>query len=160
MLLITSTVQAADYSRQTVSLNGIWDFYPNGGVTKYPITVPSYWDDSSAFGYPSSWDSLNYGVYDTSFTVPSVMSEKEIFLNLDNVSNISKVFVNGTQVGGETTGGYLMMSIPYQLDVSSLVNIGGSNTLEVKVWGSSAFPSDAKNANGNKIYPTGVDTQS
>lgn len=63
------------------------------------------------------------------------MSGKEIFLNLDRISVIGKVFVNGVQVGGETTGGYVMMSLPYKLDITALVTAGSSNTLEIRTWG-------------------------
>ncbi|CAH1219847.1 Beta-galactosidase [Paenibacillus allorhizoplanae] len=149
----------ADTSREQVSLNGVWDFYPNGGSTRFDITVPSYWDSSAGFGYPTSWNTLNYGVYKRNFTVPSSMTGKEIFLDLENIGPLSKVFVNGTQLATETDG-YLMTRLPYKLDITPLAIVGGTNTLEVRVWGYYALPADAKDASGKSLYPIGVDNQS
>lgn len=159
LLPVPTAVLAVDYSREQVSLNGVWDFYPNNGTTASNITVPSYWDETD-FGYPAAWQTLNFGVYKRSFTVPSSMSGKEIFLNLDRISVIGKVFVNGVQVGGETTGGYVMMSLPYKLDITALVTAGSSNTLEIRTWGKYALPADAVDSGGRSLFVYGVDDQS
>lgn len=146
-------VSASTSSRDKVSLNGIWDFYPNNGNTRYDINVPSYWDSSKANGYPSDWDSLNYGVYKKSFTIPSSMSGKEIFIELRSLTVLGKVFINGTRVGGETSGNYLMMCLPYQIDITPYAIVGGSNNLEVDVYGKQGIPSDVVNQ-----YPFGTDS--
>ncbi|MCU6797494.1 DUF1080 domain-containing protein [Paenibacillus sp. WQ 127069] len=159
LLPVPTAVLAVDYSREQVSLNGVWDFYPNNGTTASNITVPSYWDETD-FGYPAAWQTLNFGVYKRSFTVPSSMSGKEIFLNLDRISVIGKVLVNGIQVGGETTGGYVMMSLPYKLDITALVTAGSSNTLEIRTWGKYALPADAVDSGGRSLFVYGVDDQS
>ncbi|MDG0811338.1 glycosyl hydrolase 2 galactose-binding domain-containing protein [Cohnella rhizosphaerae] len=130
---------AAAGERESASLNGIWDFYPNGGTTRYDIVVPSYWDEAENFGYPSSWATLNYGVYKRNFTIPATMSGKEIFLDFDQIAPLAKVFVNGTQIATDTNG-YLMTRLPYKLDITSAANAGASNTLEVRVWGLQSFP--------------------
>ncbi|MGG1552711.1 family 16 glycoside hydrolase [Paenibacillus ferrarius] len=156
MLTLTRTAHA-DTSREQVSLNGVWDFYPSGGTTRYDITVPSYWD-ATGFGYPSAWSTLSYGVYKRNFTVPSSMSGKEIFLSFANVAPLAKVFVNGTQLATETDG-HLMTRLPYKLDVTSLVNVGSSNTLEVRVWGYGSLPADALDSSGKSLYPLGIDNQ-
>lgn len=62
LLPVPTAVLAVDYSREQVSLNGVWDFYPNNGTTASNITVPSYWDETD-FGYPAAWQTLNFGVY-------------------------------------------------------------------------------------------------
>lgn len=149
----------ADTSREKVSLNGVWDFYPNGGTTRYDITVPSYWDSPASNGYPAAWNTLNYGVYKRNFTVPTSMTGKEIFLDIANIGPLSKVFVNGTQLTTETDG-YLMTRLPYKLDITPLAIVGATNTLEVRVWGYYALPTDAKDASGKSLYPIGVDNQS
>jgi|GEM_PF-1664965 len=148
---------AAAGERESASLNGIWDFYPNGGTTRYDIVVPSYWDEAENFGYPSSWATLNYGVYKRNFTVPSSMSGKEIFLDFDQIAPLAKVFVNGTPIATDTNG-YLMTRLPYKLDITSVANAGASNTLEVRVWGLQSFPADAiESGTGKPMYPIGLD---
>ena len=97
-LLSVAGIAHADTSREKVSLNGVWDFYPNGGTTRYDITVPSYWDSPASNGYPAAWNTLNYGVYKRNFTVPTSMTGKEIFLDIANIGPLSKVFLNGTQL--------------------------------------------------------------
>lgn len=148
----------ADAGREQVSLNGVWDFYPGGGSARYDITVPSYWDTPAGYGYPSSWTTLTSGIYKRSFTVPSSMAGQEIFLSLANVGPLAKVYVNGTQLATETNG-FLMTRLPYKLDVTSLVTVGGTNTLEVRVWGYAALPAEAKDGTGKSLYPMGVDDQ-
>ncbi|WP_438445456.1 family 16 glycoside hydrolase [Gorillibacterium sp. sgz5001074] len=142
--------------RESVSLNGIWDFYPDGGTTRYDITVPSYWDSPDDYGYPSSWSTLGYGVYKKNFTVPSSMAGQEIFLTFDQIAPLAKVFVNGIQLQTETDG-YLMTRLKYKLDITSAAVTGGVNSLEVRVWASSALPADARDSSGLALYPIGTD---
>lgn len=156
VMTYTKPVNAAAYDREEVSMNGLWDFYPDGGATRYDIVVPSYWDGPDYSGYPSTWATLDYGVYERNFTVPSSMAGKEIFLSFEQVAPLAKVFVNGTQIATPTDG-YLMTRLPYKLNITSVANVGGSNTVEVRVWSSNNLPADAKDASGKSLYPIGVD---
>ncbi|MEK3885705.1 family 16 glycoside hydrolase [Paenibacillus sp. PL2-23] len=156
VLSFSKPVHAAAYDRESMSMNGIWDFYPNGGATRHDIVVPSYWDGPDYSGYPSSWATLEHGVYKRSFTIPSSMAGKEIFLSFEQVAPLAKVLVNGTPIATPTNG-YLMTRLPYKLNITSVANIGGSNTIEVRVWSYNSFPADAKDASGKSLYPLGVD---
>jgi len=155
--------------REQVLLNGIWDFYPEGGTARHDIRVPSFWDAPQDYGYPAEWLHMRHGIYKRHFDVPASWEGKEIFLKIQRVSVVAKVFVNGTQVGGETTGGYLMMMLPYLIDITAVAQPGRENLLEVRAWGGQSvvhgieevkaqqdFPPDV--LDGTKpIYPTGVD---
>ena len=47
-----------------LNLNGVWDFYPNGGDERFDIVVPTWWDSlSRTTGYPEEWEKgLRHGV--------------------------------------------------------------------------------------------------
>jgi len=154
---LSMTAGAAAYDRLSVSLNGIWDFYPNNGTTRYDIYVPSYWDTPEEYGYPSDWRNLNYGVYKKQFTVPTSMADSQIFLEIGALTALGEVYVNGNRVGGEETQNYLMMMLPYQIDVTPYVTVGAANNLEVRIYGSGAFPSDAKTSGGKFRFPVGTE---
>ncbi len=171
-LLLASPACTADReeTRASISLNGVWAFYPEGGETRHDIRVPSFWDAPQDYGFPAEWLHMRHGIYRRTFTVPAAMADKAIFLEIDRVSVLAKVFVNGQAVGGETTGGYLMMMLPYKLDITALVDPAAANELEIRVWGGQSvvhgeegfdpamqdFPADAFE-DGKLLYPWGVD---
>lgn len=157
--------------RQTVSLNGIWDFYPNGGSDRHDIRVPSWWDAPQDFGYPMEWLHMLHGVYKKEVFVPNEMQGKQIFLEFDRISVIAKLFVNGKQVGGDESNGYLMMLLPYKIDITDIVIPGKNNQIEMQIWGGQQetfgegvetewkeadFPADALDG-GKMLYPWCVD---
>ncbi|OCT11767.1 hypothetical protein A8709_28255 [Paenibacillus pectinilyticus] len=149
-------VHAGPYARDQVSLNGIWNFYPNNGTTRYQINVPSYWDDTNSNNYPADWQNLTYGVYKTNFSVPSSMSGEEIYMDFAGVSSLGALYINGNRVQLPASGNYLMTLLPYDLDITNWVTVGSSNTLELHVYGSASFPADALNA-GKPTYPYGTE---
>jgi beta-galactosidase/beta-glucuronidase len=155
-LPVVQSAHASVYDRESVSLNGVWDFYPNSGATRYDISVPSYWDGTDYFGNPSSWLNLSSGKYKRNFTVPTSMAGKQIFLNFQQLGPLAKVTVNGTLISTNTNN-YLMGHLEYNLDITSLANVGGTNTLEVNVWDLAGFPADAKDASNLPLYPIGLD---
>ncbi|MFA9389637.1 MAG: glycoside hydrolase family 2 protein [Prolixibacteraceae bacterium] len=157
--------------RQSKSLNGIWDFYPNGGDERFDIQVPSYWDAPQDFNYPMEWAKMQHGIYKKKFRIPLDMKGEQIFLKLDRISVLAKVFINGQQIGGEETGGYLMMLLPYEIDITNHLIFDGENALEFQIWGGQReefgegykvswkekdFPEDALDG-GMMLYPWGVD---
>jgi hypothetical protein len=163
---------AGPADRETVSLNGLWDFHPEGGAQRHEIRVPSFWDAPQDYGYPADWLHMRHGVYRKTFTIPASMRDKQIFLSIQRVSVIAKVFVNGNQAGGEDSKGYLMMQLPYLIDITPHLRTEGANQLEVRVWGGKSlieptdtqdqlmeaddFPPDTK-AEGRFLFPYCVD---
>lgn len=172
VLALTGTILAADIGREELSLNGTWDFYPEGKEARHEIRVPSFWDAPQDYGYPADWLHMRHGIYRRSFQVPESMRGKELFLKIGRVSVIAQVFVNGRQVGAEDSGGYLMMQLPYRIDITPLVRLDADNQLEVRVWGGKSmihgndsqdnlmkeddFPPDTK-SEGRFLYPYCVD---
>jgi hypothetical protein len=163
---------AGPADREEVSLNGIWDFYPEGGAARHDIRVPSFWDAPQDYGYPADWLHMRHGIYRKQIKIPASMREKEIFLRIERLSVIAKVFINGKQVGAEDSNGYLMLQLPYLIDLTPHLKLDGDNLLEVQVWGGksiihgtdsqdklmqeSDFPPDTK-IEGRFLYPYCVD---
>ena len=171
-MVVTMPTLAADATREALSLNGLWDFYPEGREPKHDIRVPSFWDAPQDYGYPEDWLHMRHGVYRKTFSVPKSMRDQEIFLKIGRVSVIAKVFVNGQQVGATDSGGYLMMQLPYLIDITRQVQFDADNHLEILVWGGKSmihgsdsqdnlmkandFPPDTK-IEGRFLYPYCVD---
>jgi hypothetical protein len=171
---LIAPAMAAPADREETSLNGIWDFYPNGGSERHDIRVPSFWDAPQDYGYPADWLHMRHGIYKKSFRVPESMRTKQVFLRIQRVSVIAKVFINGTQVGAEDSNGYLMMQLPYQIDLTKHLKMEADNQLEVRVWGGKSmiaptdnqdmlmaakeddFPPETK-IDGRFLYPYCVD---
>jgi len=166
------TAQAGPADRESLSLNGVWEFYPEGKDKKHEIRVPSFWDAPQDYGYPAEWSHLQHGVYRKEIRLPASMNGKEIFLDIRRVSVIAKVWVNGQPVGAEDTGGYLMMQLPYLIDITPCLQAQQPLRLEIAVWaGRSAsfdednrealikdhdFPDDAM-SDGRLLFPWCVD---
>ncbi|GAB4249502.1 MAG: RICIN domain-containing protein [Acidobacteriota bacterium] len=156
--------------RAQVSLNGTWSFFPDGGDREYPVPVPSFWDAPQDYDFPQEWLHLRHGVYRRFFEVPESFRNGRILLRIGRLGVIGKVRVNGRPVGGENSLGYLMMQLPYELDVTDLVTFDGPNELEVAVWGGQSivhgrdrldpeeqdFPPDVFDG-GKLLLPYGVD---
>ena len=177
MLILVPATLAADRpagpaDREEVSLNGVWDFYPDGGTVRHDIRVPSFWDAPQDYGYPPEWLHMRHGIYRKQIRIPDSMRGKEIFLSIERVSVIAKVFINGKQVGAEDSNGYLMLQLPYLIDLTPHLKLDGENLLEVHVWGGKSiihgtdsqdklmeendFPPDTK-IDGRFLYPYCVD---
>jgi hypothetical protein len=163
---------AGPADRETASLNGIWDFHPEGGASRHEIRVPSFWDAPQDYVYPAEWLHMRHGVYRKTFTIPPSMRDKQVFLSIQRLSVIAKVFINGRQAGGEDSKGYLMMQLPYLIDITPHLMPKGDNQLEVRVWGGKSmidptdtqdklmeaddFPPDTK-IDGRFLFPYCVD---
>jgi hypothetical protein len=125
--------------RQSVCLNGTWNFTPDGGSAT-TIQVPATWRRNTGhinniyykFSYPTSWTG---GTYSRSLTVPGTMSTTNnvIKLAFNSVRYSSQVSVNGTQVGTNTDG-----FMPFEFKVNS--RLAGSNTVTVHVDANSVAP--------------------
>ncbi len=165
-----TTTNISKYARQEISLNGIWDFYPNGDAQRFDIRVPSFWDAPQDYDYPKEWLHMRHGIYKKTVAIPGNMAGKQVFLKIKRVSVLAKLYVNGQHVGGETSGGYLMMQLPYLVDITSAAKTGEENMIEVRVWGGQSlihgvnnslkdeqdFPADVFDG-GKLLYPWCVD---
>lgn len=114
-----------------MSLNGTWEFSPTGTGTFKPIQVPGEWK-MQGFDVPQK----GFALYKRSFDVPADWKGKQIKLRFDAVHAVCEVTVNGKKVGGHE-GGF----IPFELDITSAVEPGRDNTMEVRVQSESTADS-------------------
>ena len=109
-----------------------------GAGTKHP-----YWPDSVWFpSYPKSWDGVQMGWLRRQFAVPNDWQDKRILLHFEAVAGGCRVLVNG-RPAGEHFDNFL----PFDLDITALVNRTGDNELCVGIRHPHLF--DETNA----IYP-------
>jgi beta-galactosidase len=117
-------------------LNGEWKFkidpYTKGESANWFAADFNHtaWDSMSV---PGNWDLRNEYAnyagkawYRKEFTADAVWKSKTVRLLFDGVNFESKVWVNG-KLAGTNNIGYL----PFEFDVSGLLNFGGSNTITV-----------------------------
>ncbi|WP_190972949.1 fibronectin type III domain-containing protein [Bifidobacterium rousetti] len=145
-----------------LNLNGVWDFYPNGGDERHDIVVPTWWDSlSRTTGYPEDWEKgLRHGVYVKTVELPADITDEDVFLHVGALATLGKVFVNGRSVGPVTTKGYLMTLLPYDLDINDAVRPGEENEIRIEVWSVKALPDDALATEGGPdrlLFPFGVE---
>lgn len=133
--------------RNTICLNGLWDFMPLYGVTctldlpekldfeTEKISVPSSWRYSNPdnfgiiddfqpydlFNYPLKWREAETGVYRRTFKLDENMLQGNQFLKFNGIMQKSRIYLNGT-VAGEWNESFL----PLEIDVTGLVKRDGS----------------------------------
>ena len=135
----------ASESRDILSLDGMWEFRvspagdPDAGFreawylrrladsgTTVAMPVPCSFNDIT------TEDEVRYYVgwawYDRAMFVPSAWVDRRVVLRFGSVNYNAIVWVNG-QSAGSHEGGHL----PFEFDVTSLLNIGGANWLTVAV---------------------------
>jgi len=123
-------------AQNTTSLNGTWAFRtdPNGRGESAGWFRPDYtaaeWD---SLPVPGNWDLRNEyahyagkGWYRKTLSIPPNLKGKTMRLCFEAVYHDSKVWLNG-QLLGTNNSGYL----PFEFDVTSLLNYGGPNTIVV-----------------------------
>ena len=122
------------HSRTIMSLNGTWacnfDVENVGKQNKWSATPP---EGTTAVTVPGIWrlhDPDYTGVvwYFREFRVPLEWRARRVFLRFLGVNYFSEVWLNGKQVG-EHEGGYL----PFEFEVSKLLDYGSTNRLAVRV---------------------------
>jgi len=133
--------------RQTICLNGEWDFMPLYGVKssfnlpeklnfeKQKIIVPSSWrfanperdfgivDDFQPynnFNYPIEWKDAETGVYRRTFELNEDMVNNRLFLKFDGIMQMSRIYLNGIIVS-EWDEAYL----PLEVDITDVVKGNG-----------------------------------
>jgi hypothetical protein len=142
LLLSTGiNVQAQDTEIQMLSGHGKddgvpWKFLCTSGANSgywTNLPVPSQWD-VRGFGTvhyqkdaTNAWDEK--GRYEHDFAVPENWAGKRIFLVFEGVMTDTDAKLNGQPVGPVHQGGFYR----FKYEVTSLVNFGGTNRLEVTV---------------------------
>jgi beta-galactosidase/beta-glucuronidase len=150
-LLFTFSVSSAQsteikYLSGTGSDNTVnWQFYCTGGMNAgkwTSIAVPSCWElqGFGKYDYGFAKDSIRgkeKGLYRHSFTVPAAWRSKKINLVFEGVMTDAEVKVNGQSAGPVHQGAFYA----FKYDISSLLQYGKENLLEVTVAKHSANPS-------------------
>ena len=113
-----------------------WKFFCTSGANSgfwTNLPVPSQWD-VKGFGHLTYHkDGTNaydeHGLYEHDFSVPQSWSGKRIFLVFDGVMTDTDAKLNGQSVGPVHQGSFYR----FKYEVTSLVNFGEPNQLEVNV---------------------------
>ena len=113
-----------------------WEFFCTSGANSgfwTNLPVPSQWD-VKGFGtltyhkdLTNAWDEK--GLYAHSFTVPANWSGRRVFLVFDGAMTDTEAKLNGQSVGPLHQGSFYR----FKYEVTSLVNFGATNRLEVTV---------------------------
>ena len=146
--------------QEWMNLNGVWQYYKRSTI-KY-----DYENNTAAFSkailVPFPVESALSGIIDKSyssnrksthmycrtFTVPEAFSGKSILLHFGAVDWRCYVYVNG-QLAGTHDGG----SAPFYFDITSLLQEGTEQELQVAVWD----PTDGGQPNGKQsVSPGGI----
>lgn len=116
------------------NLNGLWDY----AIVDVSVTSPDKYDGEILVPFPveSSLSGVGKEVgenkalwYKRTFSVPSEWEGKDILLNFGAVDWQCDVWVNEMKVGSHE-GGYT----PFSLNITPVLNSGGTNTLTVRVY--------------------------
>jgi hypothetical protein len=119
-------------ARQTISLDGQWDFF-FGGDERVAIDAVPAW---RSYLVPMPWqaqfadlrDRAGHAWYRRSIDVPSTWGGDRVFVCFGAVNYIARVFINGRLIG-EHEGGYL----PFEFDVTDALSDAGHDELAVEV---------------------------
>lgn len=107
------------------------------------IEVPSQWEIQGYGEYTyGRWykepgvkkPSMEEGFYEYSFKVPADWKDRKVTIWFDGVMTDTEVSINGVKAGEIHQGGFYRFSY----DITSLLNFGKKNKLEVHVWKHSA----------------------
>ncbi|MDO4743297.1 MAG: glycoside hydrolase family 2 TIM barrel-domain containing protein, partial [bacterium] len=156
---------------EKVYLNGKWDFMPIYGVgsqldlpdnlqyEQEKLVVPSIWrwcdpEGASTYGdfepyrvfdYPEEWGSAETGVCHTTFTVDETQKDKRVFLCIDAVAQMSRIFLNGKFICD-----WDEMYLPLRVEVTDSLLFGCENTIDVVCTGFETvqIPSGAQRTTG------------
>ena len=121
-----------------------WQFYCTAGEKSgywTAIPVPSQWEmhgfGTLNYSRDDTANPVEQGRYQHNFTVPAKWAESRVFLVFDGAMTDTQVAINGQSAGLKHQGGFYR----FQYEVTSLLQFGASNRLEVTVDKLSANPS-------------------
>ncbi|RZJ23618.1 MAG: hypothetical protein EON51_01675 [Acinetobacter sp.] len=136
LISLCLTIKAQDTAGAILSLDGYWSFKidPNNiGETRgwaHPDQPKIGWD---SLAVPGNWDTRNEYAhytgkawYHKSIEIPSSWKGKKLYLKFEGIYFDSKVWVNGKLLGANNNG-----FLPFEFNVSELVNRVGKNTIVV-----------------------------
>ena len=127
MLLSVVSLSASEPTREVVSLNEGWQFYPlaatESAAAEY-VSLPHTWQDDLG-DYGKGISEYNYT---KSLDIPECWRNKRLFLRFGGVQSVADVFVNGSYVGSHK-GGFTA----FTLEITSKVKFGAKNYLRVVV---------------------------
>lgn len=135
-LAVSLFAQAQQTGEESLSLNGEWAFKtdPNNIGEQNNWYKPEFsvsgWDSMNV---PTNWDTRNEyshyvgkGWYRKTISIPQNWKEKAIYLNFEGVYHDSKIWLNGKLLGTNNSG-----FLPFEFEVSNLLNYNGNNTVVV-----------------------------
>jgi hypothetical protein len=168
--------------RTSICLNGQWDFQPvslpdnfKEGIDlvpnlsriksdkwdKVPIRIPSPWNvnsfaDKNGQGgdfrcfpsYPHEWEKIKMGWLRKKFTLPKDWKGRRIQIHFDAVAGDAEIVVNGKSVGR-----HFDIFMPFDIDVTDVVDFTKENELCVGVRKASLF--DKRSDYGRRTYQAG-----
>ncbi len=146
--------------QEWMNLNGVWKYFKRTSINyDYERNASSF---SKAILVPFPVESALSGIMDKSyssnrrathmyrrtFTLPESFSGKNVLLHFGAVDWRCYIYVNG-QLAGTHDGG----SVPFALDITSLLKESGTQELQVAVWD----PTDGGQPNGKQsVSPSGI----
>lgn len=141
-----------DMKGNSVSLNGTWKFNPAPPAGFYKETNPP----GSDIEVPGEWVMQGFYVekgkgagYSRTFTLPDTWKNRRIKLRCNGVFSESTIYVNG-----EKSGYHLGGFTPFEIDITSAVTYGQSNTIALEVVSESVADS-AASASRYAVHPLG-----
>ncbi len=117
-----------------IGFNDNWLFYKEGSAAGTPVTLPH---DAMIHEkrLPDAPGGSGHGyfpggiyTYEKTFTAPAEWAGKEVWLRFEGIYKNSTVSINGKKAG-ERPYGY----VPFEVKADGLLNMGGENTVTVKV---------------------------
>jgi len=125
---------------ETISLDGTWELAwcekgagpPTNGwrQVKVPGSAHTQWlEPSKIYSPEATWVSFKEWWYRKSFTVPQAFSGRQLRLQFGATDYYADTWLNGTRLGRHE--GYID---PYEYDVTSGPNVGGTNEILVRTW--------------------------
>lgn len=147
-------------------LNGKWDFMPIFGeegstalpkqicYEKQPYIVPSNWRQSVHYGdfrpfqvmdYPAAWEKALSGLCHRTFTVNAGKKNKRVFLVIEQVAQLSEVYING-----KSAARWEESFLPLKVDITDLLYFDRPNDIHVvcTAYDICTLPSGAVKSNG------------
>lgn len=115
--------------RQTVNFNRNWTYTPGWEVNPragQPVDLPHTWNQDALSGKPDYYRGL--GNYIKTLEVPRSWNGKKVHIRFGGANSVCDLYVNGKHVG-QHRGGYTA----FGWDITSHLNIGGRNTIWVRV---------------------------
>ena len=113
----------------------LWDFYCTEGRNCgewSEIAVPSNWELQGFGNYNYGHDAPKHdeqGRYRRTFEIPAHWADRTVEIVFEGVMTDTQVFVNGQPAGGKHQGGFYR----FDYDITPLIRVGETNTLEVVV---------------------------